>query len=517
MAIKGERIILASEFETRLRNIQNQMNAIAAGGGGGEPALGNPGADGDMLVSTMAGVRSWAVPGGGGYTLPVAEAAVLGGVKIGSRLTIAAGVLSADVQTTDISGKVDKVAGSSLVVDTEIAKIHVSGSDNQNAAGVAIADAGGLITATEVEGALQENRTAINLNTAKVTNANHSGDVTGATALTIAAKAVSYAKIQDLAANKVLGSVAGGAVEEIACTAAGRSLLAAATVVAAQNVLGATTQTVNFDNSMTAAQIQALIDAVPRYIPPGVIVTFQFADGEYTLNATLSFIGFFGGGSLYIYGNTGEANATILHTSQSVFLNFSASSCYGLSFKYIQCFVYFRNLKIKTKSHTTAYFSVFIQYCLSFIDIRYNYLLGENATVGNTGACLAVLASSSVYSYRNTMSYHTSGHYVSQMSMIESNSTASVVGELPQYGLVASASTIIKVGTQTTGSVGNESSSDGGVIRGAILAHQANVKIDYAAGNLDTEAELITAINATNTKINAILAAIENVGVIANV
>ena len=37
-----------------------------------------------------------------------------------------------------------------------------------NASETSIADAGGLITATDVEGALQENRTAINLNTAKV-------------------------------------------------------------------------------------------------------------------------------------------------------------------------------------------------------------------------------------------------------------------------------------------------------------------------------------------------------------
>ncbi|MEI6091130.1 MAG: hypothetical protein WCR42_11805 [bacterium] len=47
----------------------------------------------------------------------------------------------------------------------------VSGSNtgDQNAAGVSIADAGNIITATTVEGALQENRAAINLNTAKVT------------------------------------------------------------------------------------------------------------------------------------------------------------------------------------------------------------------------------------------------------------------------------------------------------------------------------------------------------------
>jgi hypothetical protein len=43
--------------------------------------------------------------------------------------------ITADIQTTDISGKVDKVTGSSLVADTEIAKIHAAGSDNQDLSG----------------------------------------------------------------------------------------------------------------------------------------------------------------------------------------------------------------------------------------------------------------------------------------------------------------------------------------------------------------------------------------------
>jgi hypothetical protein len=70
------------------------------------------------------------------YSLPVATGLVLGGVKKGDRVTIAAdGTISADDQTTDISGKVDKVTGSSLVADTEIAKIHAAGSDNQDLSG----------------------------------------------------------------------------------------------------------------------------------------------------------------------------------------------------------------------------------------------------------------------------------------------------------------------------------------------------------------------------------------------
>jgi hypothetical protein len=60
-----------------------------------------------------------------------------------------------------------------------------------DAADITISDTGGLITATNVEDALQENRTAINLNTAKVTNATHTGDVTGTTALTIESTAIS--------------------------------------------------------------------------------------------------------------------------------------------------------------------------------------------------------------------------------------------------------------------------------------------------------------------------------------
>ncbi len=54
------------------------------------------------------------------------------------------------------------------------------------------------------------NNTTVAANTAKVTNATHTGDVTGATVLTIAADAVTYSKIQNVAADdRILGNVAG--------------------------------------------------------------------------------------------------------------------------------------------------------------------------------------------------------------------------------------------------------------------------------------------------------------------
>jgi hypothetical protein len=62
------------------------------------------------------------------------------------------------------------------------------------------------------------NNSAVTANTAKETNATHTGDVTGSGELTIANGAVSYAKMQDVAANDVLlgnNSGPGGTVAEL--------------------------------------------------------------------------------------------------------------------------------------------------------------------------------------------------------------------------------------------------------------------------------------------------------------
>jgi len=71
--------------------------------------------------------------------------------------------------TGDVTGATALTIGVDKVLVTHInwgvAATQVSAVD------LVIADAGVIITATEVEGALQENRTAINLNTDKVTNA----------------------------------------------------------------------------------------------------------------------------------------------------------------------------------------------------------------------------------------------------------------------------------------------------------------------------------------------------------
>jgi hypothetical protein len=100
---------------------------------------------------------------------------------------------------------------------------------------------------------LQSGGHAANLSwvTAPVANATHTGDVTGGTTLTIASEAVTYAKMQHVLANKVLGSTGGGDVSEIACTAAGRAILDDANAAAQLVTLGAA----SLDQAILSAQV----------------------------------------------------------------------------------------------------------------------------------------------------------------------------------------------------------------------------------------------------------------------
>ena len=46
-------------------------------------------------------------------------------------------------------------------------------------------------------------------------------------------------------------------------------------------------------------------------------------------------------------------------------------------------------------------------------------------------------------------------------------------------------------------------------------AHVTALKVNYTTGDLDAEAEIIAAINATNVRINLIMSALEGIGVFA--
>jgi hypothetical protein len=83
-------------------------------------------------------------------------------------------------------------------------------------------------------------------------------------------------------------------------------------------IAAAQTQVVAIAAGSEHATIQAQINAVPKYIPTGVTVTFQFATGTYMLSETLEWRGFFGGGLLIIRGNTAAPEPAV----QDVFLTF---------------------------------------------------------------------------------------------------------------------------------------------------------------------------------------------------
>jgi len=84
--------------------------------------------------------------------------------------------------TGDVTGATELTIGANKVNDTHID--WGTGANQVSAADIPIADAGSKITATDVEGALQENRTAIDLNTAKETNVSTSLEAGTVTATT---------------------------------------------------------------------------------------------------------------------------------------------------------------------------------------------------------------------------------------------------------------------------------------------------------------------------------------------
>jgi hypothetical protein len=66
--------------------------------------------------------------------------------------------ITADVlENIDLSGKVDKVTGSSLVPDTEAAKIHSPGSDNQDLSGLEPKQSGKSLSTNDLTAELKTN------------------------------------------------------------------------------------------------------------------------------------------------------------------------------------------------------------------------------------------------------------------------------------------------------------------------------------------------------------------------
>ena len=142
--------------------------------------------------------------------------------SIGTKLPLGGGTMTGDIV---MSGS-ETVDGRDLSVDgAKLDGIESGAKDDQTAAEIKTLLQSDKLTVSEIaDDAITADKlansinTEIAANTAKVSNATHTGDVTGSTALTIADDAVTYAKMQDVSAtDRVLGrdSSGAGVVEEI--------------------------------------------------------------------------------------------------------------------------------------------------------------------------------------------------------------------------------------------------------------------------------------------------------------
>ena len=90
-------------------------------------------------------------------------------------------------------------------------RLYFAGSEKLNTTSSGIDVTGNIVVSGTVDGIdLQTLNTAVAANTAKVSNATHTGDVTGSTALTIANDAVTLAKMQNVITDIILGRTTSG-------------------------------------------------------------------------------------------------------------------------------------------------------------------------------------------------------------------------------------------------------------------------------------------------------------------
>ena len=216
-------------------------------------------------------------------------------------------------------------------------------------------------------------------------------------------------------------------------------------------------RTVNFTSSMSAAEIQSLIDNLPRNLG-GHTLIFQFADGTYSLNASLFFNGFYYG-TIKILGNTGESGA---HTNQAVQLGTSTTlSDPFISVKWCTARVEIENIKADASLGSNTKDAIYVAGC-SLITIIGCYTTSP-AAINNTSGIW--VDGTNAFIYDNYVDGGLFGIRATTGAQIGSGNNYST-GTNPSYGLAASlAGRIGKYNaTQPTGSTANEFTSGGGEI-----------------------------------------------------
>ncbi|AGW12848.1 hypothetical protein [Megalodesulfovibrio gigas] len=208
--------------------------------------------------------------------------------------------------------------------------------------------------------------------------------------------------------------------------------------------------TVSLNASMSAAQIQATVDAQPKNLN-GYSLTFQLENGLYPMASKLSFLGFYAG-SLRLQGN--PAN-TSLAADKLAALQFAALGSEGILMGYGGAEYVVRYLKIIMGDANNAVY---------FLNLLCAHFVAMSTVIpGTAGAGVQASAAAAV---NVSNSYFAGGGYgIASLncSSMMSLGNASDPANLPQYGLRVAAGNIYKGGAQPAG-VWAESVNTGGQI-----------------------------------------------------
>jgi len=246
-------------------------------------------------------------------------------------------------------------------------------------------------------------------------------------------------------------------------TASAKGLMTAAYAAKLDAVGALTTDTtVNLTYDMTAAQIQALIDAQPLNLG-GYTLTFQFGDGTYnsTMTARLTLPPFYAG-TVVLQGNTGDTTPYEPGTTDpAVILDMSAGTTDCIYAFRVAARLLVQNLWIKTADASYA-MALDLSGCSGQVVIK-NVVL-EAAGQVNVTIGIGAYSCNAVSVYTSFVSNQYLG-ISSQTSRLFSNGNDDY-GTAPKYGLQAgSAGVVGKTGTQPAGGTNNELVESGGEIR----------------------------------------------------
>lgn len=207
--------------------------------------------------------------------------------------------------------------------------------------------------------------------------------------------------------------------------------------------------TVNLDASMTAAQIQALIDAQHRDLN-GYTLIFQFADGTYTLSAGLIFTNFTGG-AITIRGKTSESTASLTKSVKLQFTGSAAITATGCDN------ITFQNLEVDAINTNKTLIKIYT--CRLAWILQSGFSNVDAATL----ACINI-EGSSAFIQTNVLKFGLYGIQNARVSIVCSATNVSDTDK-PAYGLRSeSGGTVYKRDTQPTGSTADESAVNGGQI-----------------------------------------------------